>query len=100
MPEMDGFDLARRVSAELGNAPPNILLISGSDESERPRTTDPAAVIGLLPKPFAMNALIRAVGLIECARCRCPGVAGLARIIHERAEKTQEKDGKPFRNLL
>lgn len=78
MPALDGFSVAERVAAVLGNHLPRVLLFSGDNYQAALQTYPPSVVIGILSKPIRHADLSRVMSLLEQTRTRCPGTLNIA----------------------
>ncbi|NQT93762.1 MAG: response regulator transcription factor [Lentisphaerae bacterium] len=77
MPVLDGFRVALRATALLGNSPPKTVLISGTHWDERMASSSPSMVVGLLHKPVGLQKFQRLLGVLEESRESCPGLQPL-----------------------
>jgi CheY-like chemotaxis protein len=74
MPGMDGFGVAAETAKRLGSSPPRVLLVSGNDEQiEKADRVAPSVVIGVLRKPYGVDAFARVISALARTRTCCPG---------------------------
>jgi DNA-binding response OmpR family regulator len=76
MPTLNGFEVARRVSEELGCDPPRVLLMSGSDPEELDQAASMDGVIGVMLKPLLPSVVAAVLKAVQETRERCPGRVG------------------------
>jgi two-component system sensor histidine kinase/response regulator len=96
MPEMDGFELARRLREDAGERSPEVILLtSSSRKGEDSARSHEVGATAYLLKPIRAKALLRAI--LDAVKDPAAGAAADPLL---RGSKARRKAGKTFRVLL
>jgi signal transduction histidine kinase/ActR/RegA family two-component response regulator len=72
LPDMDGYEVARRLRAATGREPAALVALTGYGQSEDRRRTQEAGFDAHLVKPVSPDLLLRAVGAVTSAAEQAP----------------------------